>query len=554
MKGVALILLVFWCAATQAQHSMQTIVPLQPIAVGTAFQVQYIVTDGEPVVELQSPAFGRDFRFVSGPRLYQGEALIHNKRLPVQNFSYTLIPLRKGRLIVKGATAIFKTAKAKSDDTFVVVTEPAKEDGLASTPVSGLPRLAQGSNWNAKLHEQIFIKSAVSSSGCFVGQPIVATFTLFSRLPSASEIIKNPGFYGFSVLDMPDAADGGQTVQTQNGAFYNTHTLRKVQLYPAQAGNLTIDVMSVNNAIEYADSASGAPVQTTVVLESEPITIAVKPLPATAPPDFTGAVGRFSINAYLDSRKWHQNNNGRLIVSINGSGNFLQVAAPEIHWPKGVDIAEPGATERLQKESVPVSGTRTYAYTITADSTGDYTIPPIAFTYFDPAEKKYKTAATDSIQFTVLKGMSRTMMPFSKRVPGSPGYRWLLIGLFVLAAGGAFLFWKYRLRQKPAAAPRVENKPPDVEQQIRAISPGDAHAYRQLQQTLMGFLKSLNPEAGALKEGTLQPAALPAGEKQDLQTILNECEAVQYYNATPTVPFSELQQQALRFVRSVKRS
>ena len=86
-KGLALILLLFWCVALHAQHDMQTIVPLQPITVGSAFQVQYIITDAEPVTELQSPAFGKDFRFVSGPRLYQGEALINNNKIPIQNFT-----------------------------------------------------------------------------------------------------------------------------------------------------------------------------------------------------------------------------------------------------------------------------------------------------------------------------------------------------------------------------------------------------------------------------------------------------------------------------------
>src|SRR6476619_3154791 len=103
-KGFTVVLFMLWCVALQAQRNVQTIVPLQPITVGSAFQVQYIITDAEPVVELQSPAFGKDFRFVSGPRLYQGEALINNNKIPIQNFSYTLIPLRKGRLIVKGAT------------------------------------------------------------------------------------------------------------------------------------------------------------------------------------------------------------------------------------------------------------------------------------------------------------------------------------------------------------------------------------------------------------------------------------------------------------------
>lgn len=549
-----MVLFMLWCVALQAQRNVQTIVPLQPITVGSAFQVQYIITDAEPVVELQSPAFGKDFRFVSGPRLYQGEALINNSKIPIQNFSYTLIPLRKGRLIVKGATAVFKSGKVKSDDTFVVVADAAKEDPLASTPISDLPRLAPGSTWNAKLQEQIFIKTAVSKQSCFVGEPVVATFTLFSRLPSASEVLKNPGFYGFSVLDMPDAADGGQTVQTFNGAFYNTHILRKVQLYPMQAGHLLLDKMSVSNAIEYADSASGATVQTTVMLDSRPTTITVKPLPDTTPETFAGGVGSFSITADLEKGEWPQNSNGKLMVTITGTGNFLQLSAPEIQWPKGVDVFEPAATERLRKEAVPVSGTRTYTYTVTADSTGDYVIPPIAFTYFNVADKKYKTALTDSLHFTILKDKSSRTLPFSigQKLPPSHVYLWLLAAVGMALAGG-LLFIRYRHRKPLATEPRAEEKTQDSEQRITTISANDPDAYRQLQQALMDFLKSLPMPAA--QPGSIQQveAGLPTDQKKDLHAILEECEAVQYYKAVPSISFIDLQQQALHFIRSVKR-
>jgi hypothetical protein len=520
--------------------------------------VQYIVTDGDPVVELQSPAFGRDFRFVSGPHLYQGEAFINNKKVPVQNFSYTLIPLRKGRLVVKGATAVFGSGKVKSNDTYVVVAEPAKEDPLTSTRLSGLPRLAQGVNWKEQLQEQLFIKTDISRQRCFVGEPVVATFTLFSRLPSASEIIKNPGFYGFSVLEIPNAVEGGQTIQTHNGAFYNTHVLRKVQLYPAQAGELLIDKMSVHNAIEYVDSASGAPVKTTVVLESAPATIDVKPLPATPLQHFTGATGRFSIKAHLEKSKWRQNSNGKLNVTLNGSGNFVQLAAPEIQWPKGVDVFEPASSERLQKDVVPVSGTRTYTYTLTADSTGDYTIPPVAFTYFDPTSKSYETVSTDSMHFTVLEGVRRpaSVLRFRKQASGWQGYLWAFAAVAVLAMVVFFWFRKFRSRNNPAPAVHVAvDNPVGVEAQIEAIGPHEAQAYRRLQQALMGFLKSWDAPPHTTAQGTVQHAAagLPVGLQKDLQAILDECEAVQYYNAAPTVPFAELQQQALYFVRSVKR-
>lgn len=548
MKGFVFVLCLLFYNTLHAQRTVQTIVPLQPVPVGAAFQVQYIVAAGEQVTELQSPAFGKDFRFVSGPRLYRGEALINNIKTPIQNFSYTLIPLRKGRLIVRGATALFGAAKIKSADTFLEVTDKMADAPLSSTPLTGLPRLAPGAAWNAKLHNQLFIKTTVSRQSGFVGEPVVATFTLFSRLPCASEVLKNPGFYGFSVLDLPNAADGTQTVQTYNGAFYNTHILRRVQLYPAQAGRLLIDKMSVNNAIEYSDSMSGVPVQTTVVLESEPLPVVVKPLPVTAAQNFAGAVGTFFITAYLEKRTWRQNSTGKLNITISGKGNFLQLTAPDIAWPPGLDVFEPTVTERLQKDAVPIAGTRTYTYTFITDSIGAYAIPAIAFTYFDPAAKQYKTATTNALPFTVLKA-KHTLLPQAIRIKLSQprSYIWWLIPILFIPA--AFAIYKQRFKKNTSSA-TTESRTPDFEKTVQQISDSDTDKYRQLQQALMGFLKSSPEEPRKLQQVAFEN--ISAAPKNNLQLILEECEAVQYYNAAPTIPFSELQQRALLFMQSAK--
>lgn len=553
MKGTVLALFILWYASTNAQPPVQTIVPLQPVAVGAAFQVQYIVTGTEPVVELQSPAFGKDFRFVSGPNLYKGEALINGKKLPVRNFSFTLIPLRKGRLIVKGATVVFGSGKKQSGDGFVVVSGKLKSDKRPAAPVSDLPRLAPGGGWNKKVGEQIFVKAVASRQRCFVGEPVAALFTIFSRLPAASEIIKNPGFYGFSVSEVPDAAEGRQTVQTYRGTFYNTHVLRHVQLYPAQPGPLLIDKMSVNNTIEYADSASGAPVQTSVLLESNPLTVLVKPLPATTDSAFSGAVGRFAINAYLERKNWKQNSSGKLVVTLSGAGNFVQIAAPEIRWSAGVNAFDPVVAERLQREALPVAGTRTYSYTFTTDSAGKHTIDPIAFTYFDPVLKTYKKVATDSLHFTVQPKQKRLRLPPALRKRLSDPYAYAgFTGVALLLIAGIVLFYKrHQTRKKNAVIISAKNPELDFETRIKAIAPDSADAYRQLQQALMGFLKSLDPELEATKKSMQQTAFK---HMEAVQAILDECEAVQYYNAAPSLSFDELKQQALNFMQSAKET
>ena len=89
---------------------------------------------------------------------------------------------------------------------------------------------------------------------CYVGEPVEATFKLYSRLESKSDIVKNPGFYGFTVYDMVNLADKQVTTENVKGKLFDVHTIRKVQLYPLQAGVFTIDAMEVKNRVEFSRS------------------------------------------------------------------------------------------------------------------------------------------------------------------------------------------------------------------------------------------------------------------------------------------------------------
>jgi hypothetical protein len=204
-----------------------------------------------------------------------------------------------------------------------------------------------------------------------------------------------------------------------------------------------------------------------------------------------------------------------------------------------------------------VAGTRTYTYTFTADSTGEYTLPPIAFTYYNPGDKQYKTLRTDSLHFTVLEARSTATTPVTDRNPSGllPVLPWM-IGALVLASG-LFLFVFRKHRKVAIPAPTLSKETPDFENDIRHIAAADSTAYRQLQLAIMGFLKSRFPQPELWSKTAAQHlAALPLAEKdkEALQVILEECQLVQYYNVTPSRPFAELQLQAIAFILSVKNS
>jgi hypothetical protein len=93
---------------------------------------------------------------------------------------------------------------------------------------------------------------------------------------------------------------------------------------------------------------------------------------------------------------------------ISGSGNLSLLTPPPIKWPKGVDTAEPSVKENINKFVFPLSGSKTFEYSFAAPDTGEYVIPAIHFTYYDAAEKRYKTASSDSITLHVLPGVKKT--------------------------------------------------------------------------------------------------------------------------------------------------
>ncbi|HEX2606070.1 MAG TPA: BatD family protein, partial [Flavisolibacter sp.] len=300
MKNVLLLLFVPLSLAVWGQR-IQTILPAQPVVLGTAFQVQYVITDPAEITNINTPDFD-SFRLVSGPNYYKGNAMTDGRMQPIENITYTLVPLREGNLRVGGITASFKTSEEKSKDGIVVVVPPAKASFSARSSYTDISLYAPSSKKDLQklVDQNLFIKAEVSKKSCFEGEPVVVTFKLYSRLQSSSEAVKSPAFYGFSVIDLVNLDEAHAAVETIDGKVFNTSVLRQVQLYPVQSGTLTIDPMYVQNEIEFNDSVQNKKITIAKELVTKPVTILVNPLPDKRPDNFTGAVGRFAMDARLE--------------------------------------------------------------------------------------------------------------------------------------------------------------------------------------------------------------------------------------------------------------
>lgn len=554
---VAIVLLLFTLFTGMAQAPVQTLVPRQTIAVGQSFQVQYVVTELQQFEGLHTPQFGPDFKEVSGPVMYNATITQNGKKIPVHNYSFTLVPLRKGKLPIAGATAVYTHKKEASAPAFITCVESTTRAGLA-----GLAQVLPLEEEPEKVPLPLLkVQASVDKQECYVGEPIVATFTLISNIVAGAEVVKNPGFYGFSVVEMPR----GRIPLTEMdiAAGYEKHLLRKVQLYPMQAGTLVIDEMTVYNIAEWPDAATGRTEEKEIMLNSAPISIIVKPLPPSPVDTFTGAVGRFNLQAQLKQTSIKAGQTGKLQVTLSGAGNFLQLPIPEVAWPNRIEGFEPKVEEDLQKEVVPEKGKKEFLFSFTTDSAGSYTIPPIRLTYFNPQTKKYETTATDSLHFTVTgqKGL-KTFFNQPKKEEATPVQGWMIASIAVLVLL-PLAIWLALKRKRKNPKPLVQATPQtnsiSYTEQLRKLQPHQKDLktfYGQLQQTVYGFLKSKYGIAATGSSTLLQQiekAPFSAEQKKELQQIIEECESVQYYNATPTLTFNALQLKAISVVSSLEK-
>ena len=195
MRALSVILFLFLSPALFGQSGFRTIVPREPVVVGDAFQVQFIVED-LPAETLRPPAF-TGFRLVSGPAFYKGVVELDGKSMPLTNAVYTLEALKPGRFTIQGATLDLgeKRIRSNAADLWVLSVEEAasRQENVSEY------YLRPGEDAAQKIRENLFVKVQVDRRSCYVGQPVQVTFKLYSRLQSRSDIIKNPWFYGFSV-------------------------------------------------------------------------------------------------------------------------------------------------------------------------------------------------------------------------------------------------------------------------------------------------------------------------------------------------------------------
>ncbi|MEO8412023.1 MAG: BatD family protein [Ginsengibacter sp.] len=494
-KGITKLLLVFIFTIAAGSYTISfgqanftVVCPQKQIGKNDYLQVQFKVANASSVESIDPPSF-KNFSVVSGPNQESGMTNINGKVDQYVSIGFVLKPNATGKFTIGSATAKADGKELQSSPLHVEVnntSSTASSSSAANNPANPFPSLPnlsfdfpteptthrfddyilkKGENITEKVKKNLFVRLDVSKTSCYVGEPIVASYKLYTRLRSESTITDAPSFNGFSVSDLDVNNNNNSAVEKYNGRDYNVYTLRKVQLYPLQPGSITLDPVVADNKVtfikaEYAGNQRGdmffdmlqnfadatspqdAVIQQNVTLRSKPVEITVKPLPEeNKPADFKGTVGSFTIQASLQKDKISTDDAGNFKIVINGAGNIQLINAPKINWPRGIDGYDAKTTDSVNKFSVPMNGSKAFTYPFTVSAGGTYTIPPVSFSYFDPASVEYKTLSTAPLVIHARRG---TGVPNSSYAKGTivhnkqPANSLEEYGLYFI--GGIFLF------------------------------------------------------------------------------------------------------------------
>jgi len=570
LKQILSIAAVMMWFQTMAQSGFRTLVPQQPVVVGEAFRVQYIIEDAESFSDFIVPIF-KGFQLVAGPDKYSGSATKNNHVKKLSNIVFTLTALNPGKFIVPGASVILNGKKITSNDVFVEVISEQRAAKLArrnsQIDASSEYFLHPGEDPYEKIRRNLFLRVNVNRQSCYVGEPVVATFKLYSRLESKSEIIKNPGFYGFGVHDIISLSDKINSTEYINGRPFDVHVIRKVQLYPLQHGDFIIDAMELENKVEFSNSAVHKRTEQEIVenmygnlenedlhsdatvyetsLKTESVNIHVKPLPANTNKKYTGAVGDFSITSSVDTNAINKDGEGYLTITIKGKGNFTQVGPPEILWPRGLEYFEPVITDQLDKQKVPLQGNKSFRFAFACSQPGQYLIAPVTFTFFNSEKERYEKITTDSIKITVLNSRKKVniILPAAPDKIKNNSRLFVIAGVSLLALILLIGFLVKKKSGKNAAQKIVvENSMPSVES---FLSPAQAKLdadnkifYSYLESAIWNYFSSRLGISGSQlnKENlaaTLIKKGLPGIIINDLSELLQHCERAVYTHVLP---------------------
>ena len=348
-------------------------------------------------------------------------------------FTYSVVPANPGEFTIPPVEVKVGNKALK--------TNPARLSVLAASQMPATPvrpqqaPVASAGQFASDATVAYFGELLLSKNKAYVGEVIPAELRYYFNSRISGEVGDRPNFggEGFTVQKFANVPKREQIVNSENYIVFGFQTA----LAPAKTGTLDVPASTLGARLQIPGSAPagfadlfrqfGGTIpqgmfteSREVSIETKPTRLEVLPLPKEGKPvEFSGAIGKFKMEASVSPMKAAPGDPVTLKVLISGQGNFDAMGAPVLVDDEGWRSYPP--VDKFQSaDAIHYTGEKAFDFVLVARQDQTQT-PAVRFSFFDPATGKYETLTQTPLPVDAKAGGSTVVAaPQSKMTSPTP--------------------------------------------------------------------------------------------------------------------------------------
>ena len=351
-------------------------------------------------------------------------------------YNYTILPLKAGKFKIPPQTVRVGNDSLRTPELALNVAQGSSSSGSsAGSAPSGQSTVGS---------KVAFAELVIAKKDAYVGEMVPAEIRLGFDPRAHGRLEEGPELsgQGFTTQKLQQPRENLETI---GGRTYQVYTF-KTAIAAARPGKFEIGPVTAKAAVVlprrpsaprttrprspfdlfnlddpfsdpfFSDPFGSMGERTELPIRSEAATLNVKPLPPNAPPNFSGAIGNFTMTADAKPKTVQVGDPITVTSTISGRGNFDRMNGPALEEERGWHKYPPSSKFK-QDDDVGISGEKTFEMVL-APNEKKPAVPPLVFAYFDPVKENYVTLRSDPVPIQV-EGSS-AQAPSVAAAPATP--------------------------------------------------------------------------------------------------------------------------------------
>ena len=393
--GLLLLLFFAYFPVVFGQVSFKVFVDAKQIVLNSYLEVSFTLKNADGS-NFKAPAFN-GFSVLSGPSSSSSTTIINGSVSKELSYNYTLKPKQVGKYRI-GSASVRVDGKTIRTKPFTIDVLPA------SSKASGLG------------DAEVYVKAVPNTTEALVGQQIILDYKLYTTIDIDNyNILEESAYQGFFAKDIK-RYDFRVVREVIDGKQFVTKVIKRVALFPQQAGLLEVDPMQLQMGIVVNENKQRRSFffnkqVKRLPVETEAVQINVQPLPPNPPASFSGAVGDYDVLATIQRSTITTDDVLSLRLTISGNGDIKRVQAPKIEFPESFEVYDPKVLDETTIEgNEGIIGKKVIEYLALPREAGTFDIQT-EFSYYSPDSAKYVVNREGNFQLIVRQGSNKPSVP-----------------------------------------------------------------------------------------------------------------------------------------------